>query len=108
MGITSEIEELNAIVDAQGARIIELEGTVIDERTGAEAAYDEFQRTRVRLVGIVEEVRDRAVGILTDTTMLIEEMIDAIESPIHEGTPEEEPFEEDPEEGVLPDGPVKN
>ena len=98
--LLQEIEELNAIVDAQGVRIVELEGTVIDERTRAETASIEFQRTTARLTRVVEEVGDRAAGILADTTMLIEEVIDAVESPVCEGTPKEEPFEEDPEEEV--------
>ncbi|XP_071926096.1 uncharacterized protein [Coffea arabica] len=50
-----------------GDRISELEGTVMKERTRAEAT---------------------------------EKAIWAVESPDHEGTPEEEPFEEDPEEDV--------
>ena len=40
--LLQEIEELNAMVDFQGARIVELEGTVIDEWTRAEAASDVF------------------------------------------------------------------
>ena len=108
MALFQEIEELNVMVDAQGARIVELEGTVIDEWTRAEAASNEFQRTRARLARVVKEVRDRAVGILADTTMLIEEVIDAVESSVHEGTPEEEPFDEDPEEDVQTGGLATN
>ena len=44
------------------------------------------------------------MGILANTTILIEEVIDAVESSVHEGTPEEEPFEEDPEEEVQASG----
>ena len=44
---------------------------------------------------IGEEVRDRVSGVLVDTTTLIEEVIEAFNSLAREGTPEEEPFEED-------------
>ena len=37
-----EIEELNAMVDAQGARIIELEGTVVDEQTKVDTSSVEL------------------------------------------------------------------
>ena len=44
--------------------------------------------------------------------MLIEEVMDAVQNPVCEGTPEEEPFEEDleeyPEEEVPPDGPAED
>ena len=73
---------------------------MIDERVTAVAARDQVQRTRARLVRVVEEVKERATGILADTTMLIDEVVDAVESSAHEGTAEEEPFEEDPEEEV--------
>ena len=44
--LLQEIEELNAKIDAQGARIIEVEGTVVEERTRAGAAGVELQRIR--------------------------------------------------------------
>ena len=53
---------------------------------------------------VLEEVRDWTAGILADTTMLIEEVIEAVDSPVHESTPEEEPFEEDQEEDVQASG----
>ena len=52
-----------------------------------------------------EEVRDRVSGILADTTMLIDEVMDTVQSPAPEGTPEENP-EEDSEEEVSPDSPT--
>ena len=106
--LLQEIEELTAMVNAQGTRIIELKGTVVDDRTRADAASVELQRTRVRLTRVVEEVQNRAAGILPDTTMLIEEVIEAVDSPAREGTLEEKPFEENPDEEVLPDGPTEN
>ena len=54
---------------------------------------------------IGEEVRDRASGILADATMLIDEVMEVVQSPVQEGT-EEEPFEEDPEEVVPPNSPT--
>ena len=98
--LLEEIEELRTIVETQGARVLEFEGTVIDERVRVEAAHDQVQRTRARLVRVVEEVKDRAAGILTNTTMLIDEVVNGVESSALEGTEEEEPFEEDPEEEV--------
>ena len=66
------------MVDVQDARITELEGTMVDELARIEAAHDEIQRTRARLARVVEEVWDQAAGILADTTMLIEEVMDAV------------------------------
>ena len=91
------IEELSAMVDAQGARIEELEGTVVDEMARTEAARNELQRVRARLTRIGKKIRDWASGILIDTTTLIEEVIEAFDSLAREGTPEKEPFKEDPE-----------
>ncbi|XP_027171662.1 uncharacterized protein LOC113771260 [Coffea eugenioides] len=47
-----EIEELNAMVDAQGARILELEGTIVDEFARAEGA---------RLAVVHDRGKDRAL-----------------------------------------------
>ena len=44
--LLQEVEELNIMVNAQGDRIAELEGTVVDKMARAEAARDEFQRAR--------------------------------------------------------------
>ena len=57
---------------------------------------------------MVAEVRDRAAGILANTTMLIDEVIEAVNSLTREGTPEEEPFEEDPEEEISSDSPAED
>ena len=109
--LLQEVEELSIMVNAQGDRIVELEGTVVDEIARAEAARDEFQRVRARLTRIGEKVRDRASGILANTTMLIDEMMDVMQSPVQEGT-KGEPFEEDPEEDpkeeVPPDSPAED
>nr|XP_027067612.1 uncharacterized protein LOC113693248 [Coffea arabica] len=86
--LLEQVEELRAIVEAQSARIVELEGTVIDKRVRDMAARDQVQRTRARLVRIVKEIKERAAGILTDTTMLINEVVDGFESSAHEGTVE--------------------
>ena len=40
--LLQEVKELSAMIDAQGARIVELEGTVVDELARAEAAHDEL------------------------------------------------------------------
>nr|XP_027120273.1 uncharacterized protein LOC113737210 [Coffea arabica] len=98
--LLEEIEELRAMVEDQGARILELEGTVIDEQVRVEAAHDQVQRTRARLVREVDKVQERAAGILADTTMLIDGVVGGVESSTHEDTSEEEPFKEDPEEEV--------
>ena len=90
------------MVDAQGVRIVEPEGMMVDERARAEAARDEVRRVRARLTRIVKEVRDRASGILADTSMLIDEVMDTVRSPVQEGT------EEDPEEEVPPNSPTEN
>ena len=74
-------------MDAQGTRIVELQGVMIDERTRIEAAGVKLQRIRARLVRVVEEVWDRTAGILIDTTILIVEAIEAVESPTREDTP---------------------
>ena len=90
------------MMDPQGARIVELEGTMVDERARAEAARDKVRRVRTRLTRIVEKVQNRASGILVDTCMLIDEVMDTVRSPVQEGT------EEDPEEEVPPDSPNEN
>ena len=102
--LLQEIEELSHTVNAQGERIADLEGTVVNEMARTEAARDEVRRVRARLTRIVEEVRDRASGILADTSMLIDEVMDTVQSLVPEGT-EEDP-EEDPEEEVPPDSPT--
>ena len=83
----------------------------MDEIARAKAAHDELQRARTRLTRIGEEVRDRVFGILVDTTMLIDEVMEVVQSPVQEGI-EEEPFEEDPEEDpeeeVPPDSPAED
>ena len=79
---------------------------MVDEVARTEAAHDEIRRVRARLTRIVEEVWDRASGILADTSMLIDEVIDTIQSPTLEGTPEKENPEEHPEEEVPPDSPT--
>ena len=94
------------MVNAQSAWIAELEGTVVDEMARAEAARDEVRRVRARLTRIVEEVRDRASGILADTSMLIDEVMDIVQNPAPKGTPKEEDPEEDPKEEVPPDSPT--
>nr|XP_027066234.1 uncharacterized protein LOC113692084 [Coffea arabica] len=80
------------MVNTQGDRIAELEGTVVDEMAWAETARDKLQRARARLTRICEEVRDRASGILADTTMLIDEVMDVMQSPVQKGTEEEWPI----------------
>ena len=88
------------MVNAQSARIAELEGIVGDEVARAEGARDEVQRAKARLTRIGEEVRDRAAGILADTTMRIDEVMNVVQSPAQEEDPEE-----DPEEEIPPDSP---
>ena len=99
------------MVNAQDDRIVEFEETVVGEMARAEVARDELQRVRARLTRIGEEIQDRASGILADTTMLIDEVMDVVQRPIQDDT-EEEPFEEDPEEDpeekVPPDSPAEN
>ena len=46
----------------------------------AEAARDEVQRARARLTRIGEEVRDRVSGILADTTMSIDEVMEVVQN----------------------------
>ena len=71
---------------------------MVDETARTEAARNELQKARARLTRIGEEVRDWVSGILIDTTTLIEKVIEAFDSLARGGTPEEEPFKEDPEE----------
>ena len=40
---------------------------------------------------VLEEVRDLHTGVLADTAMVTEEVIEAVEHQVREGTPEEEP-----------------
>ena len=91
-------------MDAQGARIVELEETVVNEIARTEAARDEVWRVRGQLTRIVEEVRDRVSGILAGTSMLIDEVIDTVQSLVPEGT-EEDP-EENSKEEIPPDSPT--
>ena len=76
--LLQEIEELSIMVNAQSARIVELEGTVVDEMARAEATHDEIQRARARLTRIGEEIRDRASGILAEAIMLIDEVMEVV------------------------------
>ena len=92
------------MVNAQSARIAELEETLAGEVATAEVTHDEFQRVRARLTRIGEEVRDRAFEIMADATMLIDEVMEVVQSPVQEEDPEED-LEEDPEEEVPPDSP---
>ena len=85
-----EVENLSFMVDAQKDRIAELEGMVVNEMTKAEVARDELQRVRARLTRIGEEVRDGAFEILAGTSMLIDDIMDVVQSPVQEEDPEEE------------------
>ena len=102
--LLQEVEELSVTVDAQGARIVELEETVVNEIARTEAARDEVWRVRGQLTRIVEEVRDRVSGILAGTSMLIDEVMDTVQSLVPEGT-EEDP-EENSKEEIPPDSPT--
>mgnify|MGYP004710179227 CR=1 FL=1 len=64
--LLQEIEELSLMVNAQGDRIAELEGTMVDEMVRAEAAREERQRVRARLTRIGEEGRGRVCEILAE------------------------------------------
>ena len=85
------------MVNAQSDRIAELEGTLMGGVARVESACDELQRVRARLIRIGEDVRDQTAGILADTTMLIDEVMDGVQSPTQE---------EDPEEKIPPDDPT--
>ena len=50
-----EIKELNALIDVQSARIIDLGGTVVDERTRTGVAGVELQRIGARSARVGEE-----------------------------------------------------
>ena len=103
--LLQEVEELSIMVNAQSTKIAELEETLAGKMATAEVTCDEFQRVRARLFRIGEEVRDRASGIMADATMLIDEVMEVVQSPVQEDT-EEDP-EEDPEEKVPPDSPLR-
>ena len=105
--LLQEVEELSIMVNAQSARIAELEETLAGEVATVEVTHDEFQKARARPTRIGEEVRDRASEIMADATMLFDVVMEAVQSPVQEGVEEdpEENLEEDPEEEVPPDSP---
>ena len=59
--LLQEVEELSIMVNAQSARIAELEGTVVDEMARVEATRDEVRRVRARLTRIGKE---SVIGLL--------------------------------------------
>ena len=65
---------------------------MVDEMDRAEAARDEIQRARAQLTRIGEEVQDRASGILADATMLIDEVMEVVQSPVQEGCEDSKNF----------------
>nr|XP_027122247.1 uncharacterized protein LOC113739210 [Coffea arabica] len=101
--LLQEVEELSIMVNAQSVRIAKLKETLAGEVTTVEVTHDEFQRVRARLTRIGEEIRDRPFRIMADATILIDEVMEVVQSPVQEGA-EEDP-EENPEEEVPPDSP---
>ena len=93
------------MVSAQSERIAEIEEALAGEVATAEVTHDEIQRTRARFIRLGEEIRDRASGVLADTTMLIEEMMEVVQNPAQEEDPKEDP-EEDPEKEISPGSPT--
>ena len=89
------------MVNAQNERIAEFEEVLAGEVATAEVIRDEIQRTRARLTRLGEEIRDQVSGILSDTSMLVDGVVDIIQNSTQEEDPEED-LEEDPEEEILP------
>ena len=85
------------MVGAQGEMIAELEEVLKGEMATSAVVREEIQSTSARLTRLGEEDRDRASGILTDTSKLVDETMDVVQS-------SEE--EEDPEEEVPPGSPT--
>ena len=67
---------LRATVDAQTARIHELETDVLEERNRAEALRKQLQEANRWLVRVVQEVRDRTEGMLVECVTLVEQVVD--------------------------------
>ncbi|XP_071928118.1 uncharacterized protein [Coffea arabica] len=84
-GEYNEVEELSIMVNAHTARIVELEETLAGEVATAEVTRNKFQRLRARLTRIGEEICDRASRIMADATMLIDEVMEVVQSPVQEG-----------------------
>ena len=76
----------------------------MDKVARVEDTRDEFQRARARLTKIGKVVCDRASRIMVDATILIDDVMEVIQSPVQEEDQEDDP-EEDPEEEVPPDSP---
>ena len=101
----AEREEMEATMEAQAARIQELEARVLEERQRADASHAQFQETEGRLIWIVEETGNRVDGIMVKCVTMANRLEEAL---LGNGTGEAapvvkveiEPMEEDPEEDL--------
>ena len=96
LDLQAEVDELRQMVSAQGERIAELEEVIEGEVATSAVVNEELRSTRAQLTRLREEVRDRASGILTDATRLVDEAMGVAQ----------DSEEEDPEEEVPPDSPT--
>ena len=85
------------MMNAQSERIAEVEEVLAGEVAMVKVTHDAFQRTRAQLTRLDKRVRNRASGILIDTNMLVDEVMDIIQSSA---------LEEDPEEEIPPSRPT--
>ena len=76
----AEIQRLTAMVETQAARIHELEENVQEEQGRANALHGQFQAINGQLTRVVQEVKDRTEGIITECGTLIEQVI-SVEHP---------------------------
>ena len=102
-----EREEIEAIMEAQAARIQELEVRVLEERQRADASHAQYQETEGRLIQIVQEVGNRADGIMAECGVMYDRIEEALLGDVPgeaapagkvEIAPIEEDLEEEPKE----------
>ncbi|XP_071933817.1 uncharacterized protein [Coffea arabica] len=102
----AEREEMRATIEAQAARIQELEAWVLEERQRVGASYAQFQATDRHLIQIVEEVENRADGIMVECVTMADHIKEAMGgagprdvAPGDDG--KKEPMEEEPEKNLI-------
>ena len=97
----TEIERLRATLRDQGARIRELEASVLEEQQRTDAFREQAQATSGHLVRVVADIRDRTGHILTECEALVDDVLQNLAgegpAPVVPGTPGKDP-EENPEE----------
>ena len=92
-------------MEAQTARIQELEVRVLEERQRADASYAQFQETEGCLIQVVQEARNRVDSIMVECVTMTKRLEEALLGDVPgEATLDEEevvePINEDPSEAV--------